>query len=225
METRYYDLIQHHVKEINLIRHDFNDQLITAYAVIEKYEGEDKILAKEILDEMNNNIEKLKMPILCENRTINTIVNVKKEQAEKLGIAFETQLDVPDNINIDKIDLCSIYSNLLNNAIEACQHITDKKIKKIIYVKTALKAEYLIVKVQNPKNGNLNIENGNIKTNKKNTMNHGFGLELLQRISERYNGQLDFQFDEKTFTATMIIEVKIANITVKGKKILQKMKL
>ncbi len=210
-DAEYYSLMQHHDREISAIRHDFKDQLATAYALAEAYNDSDRETAIKLISTLETKIDAIKLPVICENRVINTILNVKIEQASNEGIIIETALEVPNSITVEKADLCGVFSNILNNAIEACRKVSESQ-KKIISVKSTVKSGYLIIKVTNPKFGNPVIENGKLITAKKDRKSHGFGMEIIKSIAEKYAGQLDYSFDANLFTTTVSLQVSVVDV-------------
>lgn len=117
-ELDYYKSINTNLIHIRKIRHDFNNQLQTAYALLE---DDPCKLAASTNKNFDSHLDSLAIFHFCDNVILNFIIQNASLRTEQLNIMFQVNIDVPDSIGIEKIDLCSIFSNLLNNAIHAAQ--------------------------------------------------------------------------------------------------------
>lgn len=57
----------------------------------------------------------------CQNQTVNAVINAKMSRIRKASIDFHCKLSIPEDIPMEKIDLCTIFANCLDNAIDACE--------------------------------------------------------------------------------------------------------
>ncbi|MEG1846681.1 MAG: GHKL domain-containing protein, partial [Oscillospiraceae bacterium] len=131
-ELQYYESLQSKSLEIRKIRHDFNDQLQTVNLLIENQDEHSTEKAKEILVGLDKALKSTKAPVYCDNIVVNTIVGAKIQDAEKKNIEVETLLSVPKELAINTLDLNCVFSNLLNNSIEACEKLEKEKRKIIL---------------------------------------------------------------------------------------------
>ncbi len=115
------------------------------------------------------------------NLALDAIINTKKAIAETRGISFTLNLQVPENLEMEPADICIIFGNALDNAIEACENVSkDKKIEL-----TLLYEEHkLFCKITNSAQKNSQYP----KTSKADTLNHGFGLQSIKTTVKKYNG-------------------------------------
>lgn len=180
---------------------------------IEIYKGESNELSNNIRllsESLNKTIHTFKQSSNIDcielNKAINDFNNIKANQysenslieaicVEKLGklqesINITTQINIPQNISINDLDLCRIFCNLLDNALEAIHNSNQKKYLNIY-------AEYVDNKftclVENPSNSNLN------KKNIISKRHQGLGLIILKDIAKKYNGKLTTKTYNGTF--------------------------
>ena len=100
---------------------------------------------------------------------------------------------------VESIDLCSIFGNALDNAIEAAEQVEDIQ-NRFISIKGGANANLYIVRITNSCSGKLlHKENGLLDTTKKNRAGHGIGLESIQRTLQRYHGVLTYQVEDNAF--------------------------
>lgn len=196
-ENEYRRMTEHYVAQMQDVRQELSTQIKKAYQLIEGDATDIEIT--DALDISLKGLQRTKVSRYCENSVVNSVLTVKKVTAEQKGIETKIAVAIPETLRIAQIDLCSVFSNLLDNAIEACEQLSADK-HKLISVKAVLQAGFLIVKVENPKINAVHNVNGLIKTSKKDKVNHGYGLQLIRKIAEKYDGQVKVDYDESIFT-------------------------
>ena len=106
------------------------------------------------------------------------------------------------------IDISSIFSNLVDNAIEACNKIDDDTIEKYIIIKGILIKGYYVVRCENSKSNTLIIRNNKIITSKKDKFLHGIGIDSIKSSIKKYNGELKIKDSDNKFVATIHIPIE-----------------
>lgn len=118
-------------------------------------------------------------------------------------ITFDYTIEIPNKIKMKPVDICVLFGNSLDNAIEACERITEgsKKISMII----SYRNNSLIYSLSNSTNGHL-VKNGRFfKTSKNNYGEHGLGLSNIERTVEKYNGILNIQHEDNMFKLSAVL--------------------
>lgn len=133
-------------------------------------------------------------------------MSIKSLEARNNHIDTEVEIGLIDSC-IEDIDLCSIFINLFDNAIECCKHNKSKE-NNFIKVKAGKKGGYLVVKFINWCDGELKIsEKKTFMTTKKNRKNHGYGLKILKEIADKYGGDFKLKAEDNIFEATLYLKV------------------
>ena len=102
-------------------------------------------------------------------------------------------------------DVVTILSNLLNNAIEACEVCTDKKVIRFKFVK---EDDKIIIAVKNTFSYDFIYENGEIKSTKTSSVDeHGVGIKNVLKVIEKYGGAYVIEDKNKEFFFSIIIPV------------------
>ena len=125
-----------------------------------------------------------------ENPVITALVSTKKNKSFENDIDMKLDIDIPEELPFDFVDLSIIIGNLLDNAIEACL-IIDKEAKRNIELSIHTNEKNLIIEVINTKCASIKVDTENIFgefTTKKDKSNHGLGLENIKLIVWQYNG-------------------------------------
>ena len=72
------------------------------------------------------------LDFICTNNVIvDAVLNTKYQEIRDKGIVFVFKINDLSSLNISDEDVVVIMSNLLNNAIEACEKCRGDKINKI----------------------------------------------------------------------------------------------
>ena len=144
---------------------------------------------------------------------------------ERHDILMKTVIDIPVELPFDKTDLCALYANALDNAIEACLKLP--KAERIINLKSKAQKGLFCLEVTNPLPSLAEISPGQIEqkpkenaymklknalqesvipsTSKSDKHNHGFGLKSINEIVERYHGSLELKAENQAFNLFLYI--------------------
>lgn len=180
-ECDYYDLINQNIQEMRKIHHDFNNKLQTAYNIILKDQEEGKKAAALLLGQVEQQIEETSPVYYCSNLIVNIILEEKAREAKAQDISMDISVEFPEETVIKKSDLCSVFCNLLDNAIHAA---VLTKGPRTITVNSWFRAGYCIIKVTNP----FSDAGSRIAKERSDKM-HGYGLSILNSIAEKYQGE------------------------------------
>ncbi|WP_353093127.1 GHKL domain-containing protein [Tissierella praeacuta] len=173
-------------------RHDLNNYLSTLYGLLCLEDYED---AKNYITKINDRVSNMNKIIETNHPVITALVSMKKNKAFEENIDMELEIDMPEDISIDFVDLSIIIGNLLDNAIEACT-LMDKDLERKIKLSISVKEKHLILEVTNTKSQKIKLETENITgrfTTKVDQENHGFGLGNIEFIVKQYNGIMNIE--------------------------------
>lgn len=205
-QYNHYVELEKYYSEIFRIKHDINNHNNIISVLLQNGEYDD---LKNYMDKYNKNIINLDKEVLvCKNKIIDAICLSKRAICKEKGINIKFDIKVPEFINIDDLDLCIIYGNILDNAIEACNRIVDQNKEKFIDVKSNIVKGYLTIKIVNSKDGVSIKRNGKFITLKKDKKNHGIGLYSVQKSVDKYSGQVILKDKEEAFTTCIIVKCK-----------------
>lgn len=134
---------------------------------------------------------------------IDAILNSKYKETLDKGIVFIFQINDLSGIKMRDEDIVVILSNLLNNAIEACEKCSGKKVMKMKLVK---EKDNIIISVKNTYDGKLNIKDGEIQTSKKYEIDeHGVGIKNIIEVITKYQGSYAIRNENNEFYFSVIL--------------------
>lgn len=196
-QNKYYQkqlgIMDINSKNARALNHDLRNHLAIVRGYIQIDESEK---ACEYIDKMTQTNHTIKEFSNSGNIDIDGILNYKLYEASQKNIFVSLELKVPTNINISSFDIVVILGNLLDNAIEATSKVKDnKKINIIIRYKT----DMLFINIKNTFDGHVFYRKNKIVTSKKNSKNHGIGLNNIENILKKYNGIMDIDYNDNEF--------------------------
>lgn len=132
------------------------------------------------------------------------ILGIKSEQMENLNITFHFKGNLKDLNRLEQVDCCVLLSNLLDNAIEANSKVTADRHITLLSRRTE-KLFYL--EMRNPSVEKLCVDGHRVLSTKKTDTPCGIGLENVNAIIQKYNGECKYFTEEGTFVFQMLMVV------------------
>ncbi len=193
VQQENYEYLEYREKETKRFRHDYRNHLNLLQILCKEKRYEDVETYIENISERLN--EYNKYISIC-NSFVDAILNYYLQKMDKKCIEFRIKGKMPKDCNIVMFDLCTIISNLLDNAIEAVDRLEGEK----RWIEMTFRYDNLMIycNVKNPYLGELNIYKNKILTN-KNTKNHGFGISNVKKSVELYSGSIEIKTENGIF--------------------------
>lgn len=195
---KQYELMKTSMESIRGLKHDLKNHFMTLHTLAKNGNMKDLIA---YIEEMEPSTLQQKFYIETKNVILDSILNYKILEAEKLGITIITDIRFPADLKLDSYDLTVILGNLLDNAMEASAN-------REIHVNVRYAKGCMTITVINDFEGNLSYDlNVRLKTRKKQPHEHGLGLRNVERIVEKYNGTMDLKIECQMFTAFILLYI------------------
>lgn len=201
------DLIEKHCEEVQNIyrtmrgwRHDYHNHIQTLLALCG-----DEERTREYLWKLNDDLTTVDTVIKTGNVMVDAILNSKLSLIQSKGIQVTAKAIVPEKLSVSEIDLCTIIGNLLDNAMEAVLRQSEES-ERFIRVFIGILKEQLYISVYNSTGGEIR-KRGNQYLSVKNSKHHGFGLDRVDRIVEKYKGFYNRQNEEGVFAAEVMLPI------------------
>lgn len=185
--------LQESQKSAAIYRHDLRHHLSYIYSCISNNNINS---ALEYISEVSDKIDNTKVQRFSENEPVNLILSFYAAKAAEKEINFDTHVSSKDFSSLGITDLCSLLSNALENAINACKNISDIK-KRFIKLRIYTKNNKLCIEIRNSYQTEPVFNQGLPVTNEQ---GHGFGTKSMAYIIEKHNGIYKFSADDGVFT-------------------------
>jgi len=191
----YYKMLLDKEEQTRAFRHDIRSHLYCMKALCDRGEY---VQLKEYIDKLNGEHAEVKNTASSGNELVDIIINdmMSKHSSVKLKIfgtfSHKHLLEMPD--------LCTVFSNLIENAFESAEKNDDQTV--IMHIKRL--DSNLYISIQNTVIDIPLIENNNIKTSKSDT-GHGYGIRNVKTCLDKYGGMLELRCEENIFEANVMI--------------------
>lgn len=182
LESNYQALYKAY-NENRMLYHDFKNHMLVINQLI--HENRDEEALEYICTYVNRTLS-LNYGVESGCRIIDIIVNCKIAEATEKAINFEYEIDFVGEIDIQDIDICALLANLLDNAIEACEKLENRK--GWIYLKISRKNNMLFIILENSIIENNKDKIDFFKSTKKNKVCHGLGTKSIDNVIQKYDG-------------------------------------
>lgn len=186
------------------IQHDMKKHFLNAATLVEKGKFD---TAAGLLRNAGEDIEKNVSVLNIEsgNDIVDAIIASKFALCESRHIDFKYKTECLDKIKIDVLDLSSLLSNMMDNAIEAAGETESPFVELDIFRYNA----YLTICVKNSYIGNKILVRTSdcLATTKINNSLHGFGGRIIKEIAMKYNGESTWEANGSVFSTVVLIKV------------------
>lgn len=195
------EFIKRSNEELREFKHDLKNYLLPLQEAMETMPQSE--MAK-VWEKINQKIEDVQTLIQTGNSYVDSMINTK------ITLARSEKVDVKCTIlskmeGIDDLEFCSVFGNLMDNAIEAERKVTEKK-EIIIFVEE--KMGYLRLEIQNKIEKSVLNENSSLNTTKKDTSSHGIGHKSIKRTMQKVGGALKYYETGDLFCAEAVFPIK-----------------
>lgn len=193
-----YQQSQETLDLINYKYHDLKHHIIALRA------EENKEKRNAYLDKMEDEIRNYEAQNKTGNQVLDTLLTAKSLYCMREKIALTYVVDGARLDFMDVMDICSIFGNALDNAIECEKKIPETE-KRMIHVSMFVQQTFLIIRFENYCEGELDFEQNLPVTTKKQAEFHGYGLKSLRHTVHKYGGEVDIDVEDQWFRLKILI--------------------
>lgn len=182
---------------ISLLRHDMHHFLANVAAFID---NDEISKAKEYINEVLHSVDNTAMHKYCKNEIVNMILSSHENEMKENNIELQHDIQIPEKLRISNVDLTSILSNALENAIHAVLPLEPKQRKIILDLRTS--DEKLLISIKNPIAEKPKLIDGIPHSNQE---GHGYGTQSIRYTTEKLNGNWQFSIKDDWFILKIIL--------------------
>lgn len=163
---------------------------------------------EDYISRMDESMSDFELALRTGNPVTDVIISDKRRQCQELGIRFQADFHYPASGNYDAFDVGIILQNLLQNALEACEKLTEEE--QFVSLAGKRKGRFFLIEVKNPFSGEVEFgPDGLPATAKKADISmHGIGLPNVRRIVEKYMGEMEIIQEDQVFRVTVMVQEK-----------------
>lgn len=200
---RQYKMSRENIEAINIKCHDLKHQ------IRELREG-GAAVSDEALNEIEHAVGIYDAVIKTGNDALDTIITEKSLVCEREHIALSCIIDGSTLNNIAPSDLYSLFGNIMDNAIEATRKIEERD-RRTIGLTVRQNLGMTVIHSENFYYGDIEMRDGLPVTSKlradgtADTTNHGFGMQSMRLLAQRYGGSMTCKAQDGIFTLDLLL--------------------
>ena len=201
IQYEYYSSLQKNQQAIRKINHDILNHISTLKILSENNDREAfNAYAEEIISSYT--VPRIEY---CENHIVNAAVLCKVALAKEKDIDFSVNLQLPEKLSIKSTDIVSIFTNLLDNAIEECERLPEGAKREISLSCVCSKGAVAIC----CENSCLDGKSAKKLISKKgNALLHGLGTKIIKDTVKKYNGTYSAEAEDGKFRVSTLMDCK-----------------
>jgi len=193
VQKRYYESQLQSQDEVRRMKHDMRGHLITAIGLLQSGKPEE---AQQYLGKVSDITSKSVNHTYAADPYIDAVISCFATLFKRNNVKFSCSIHV---IPIEKyqVELCLVFSNALQNALEASLNLPPEK--RSVSVTAKIKFDYLVLQVANRYAGLLELADGALPPTIKDSTGHGYGLSSIKTTLESMGGVLNLRTDKDIF--------------------------
>lgn len=209
-EKRLYDLnktymgvLEHQNDELNMMFHDTKNH----YIAISSFDNIEDV--RRYVNKICKTYDRKNTLCISNNKMLDLILNKYIVVCSQKGIKFDYEVKTADLSYIDDSELSIILNNILDNAVEAAENSSEKRIEfSLRHVQNNMDLLSVINSCDNPPRHN----DRQLLTSKSDADKHGFGTKIIKKHVKSNNGRYEWKYDEqsKEFHLTVMFQMNKA---------------
>lgn len=192
-------------EETRAFRHDVQNNLTAVSMLMEQGKYDE---AKQYIDDMRTDVSSFSPKVITGDEMLDSIVSAKLVKMNENRIKFTINGVIDGGLGWKPMDICTVFANALDNAIEASSQ-TSAEEKRFITLSIKKTDHQRLIRLENSCGGDIDCEfllNDNLHfTSKKDKGLHGFGIRNMKKVIEKNGGMMKINCKNKRFTLDMIL--------------------
>ena len=198
-----YKMLEEQYRQSERLRHDMKNHVIALSGLFESKEW-------ERMGEYLKNMRGGGLEFFGDttgNKAVDALLYQKRKQAEREHIKWECDVRLPKICSINEFELCVLFGNILDNALEACERLRRRKPHSredcFVDIQAKVIKKFLLLEVKNSMDMTEKYVDG--YTNKENPKEHGIGLLNVGEVVRKYNGALKTEAKNGVFATAILV--------------------
>lgn len=201
MQKEQYERLLDNIENTARLRHDWRHHLLSISGFVE---AENLADLQAYLREVGPEYLEEGETAVCSNYVVDVILRHYTSLAKAQGVSLNLEVDIPKEFSVPDKELCIIFGNLVENAMEACMGQKEDE-PRSIEVKAHRKGEQIVLMMKNTYGKKVIFKAGVFYSTKHEGIGIGIGLSSVDKIVEKNKGIMKVNYDEHFFTVNILI--------------------
>lgn len=204
-----YKMLEAQYSQSERLRHDMKNHVLALLGLLEKKEW------KKAQDYLKNMAEHAGLEIgeeLTGNRVVDVLLSQSRKKAEENNILWKCDVQMPKICCINVFDLCVLFGNILDNALESCARLQCDApyctSQQFICIQAGVVKKCFLLEVQN------SADDADCREaafpDKKHFQGHGIGLLNIRDVVNRYQGVMNIELQNGVFSISVLVPMNDA---------------
>lgn len=207
IQSSQYQNLLSYINQTGKLRHDFRH---TAHTLLSLAQENDMVKMLQYLKEYNQELNSYTPRLFCKHSAANAILSYYAGLADSREIELDWNIDLPAQLSISDVELCSILGNLLENALDGCMTVLPPQRFINLSIDLTENGELYLILV-NSFNGSVKISKEKYLSTKKD--GNGIGLWSISITAEKYAGMTRFYHSETEFYSEVMLNMLKSTIS------------
>ena len=206
-QVAHYEAMARMHLDLQQFQHDYKNLHIGLHSALMRNDIEG---ALSYLESEEMSLRKPSNTYETGNVVLDALLREKQLIAGDINTTIVFDGELPGNL-LNAADICTLFGNALDNAIDACAKLTDSD-EKEISIKSSSSHRFLFIIIKNPVKEKVQIINNNIGTTKADKHAHGVGLRSIQATAKKYSGTTSLSCKDNVFCIEIELDFNLADI-------------
>ena len=140
------------------------------------------------------------------NQAVDIVLTEKNILCKSSGVKFTYMIDGSAFSFLSDREIYSLFGNALDNALEAASRVEDAS-NRMISLKRNVRGGLVVLQIENTYEGAVDLEDGLPRTTKR-ECGHGYGLRSIQRIAQRWGGDMSVRTENGIFKLSIFMRAQ-----------------
>lgn len=220
-QLRHYKAYQKYTESFQAFKQDYNHMITSVKSLLSIGEYQKAISLLDTIHEISHKQVPVQ-PSYSNNILLDALLQDTAARCEEQSTQFSANVYLPIGHNISETDIVRMFTNLFNNAAEACAKVTSDSERFISITSRFISHNgWLKIETTNSFHGKVVIRNGIPESTKPNRDFHGLGLSIIDETATKLGGIMVIDVDQKEmiFRTTLLLPVNIQRWNKKETKI------
>lgn len=214
LQIAAYKMLEEQYGQQERLRHDLKNHMIALSGLLKNKEWEKM---ENYLKEMESGAGLETSEEITGNRVVDVLMNQKRKIAERKSFVWECDVQIPKVCGINEFDLCVLFGNILDNAVEACERMQNNgftsSLQPFIKIQSGMVKKCFLLEVKN--SVDMSDEHKTGFRDKEKNVRHGIGLLNVSDVVHKYNGTMKIETQSGVFVISILIPLRNAECDMK----------
>lgn len=202
-QLQYYKNVELLDTELRKFRHDIRNHFICMESLFNSGKKEE---LQEYFESLQQDFSFQETIYFSGNDVVDAILNYDIPHNCRPEVEVTVYGRLPELQTVSAMDLCTLFSNLLSNSISSANRCTDMKQPQImIHFQTGKK--YFTIAISNSIAEKEDAQYVTGRKKKQENKNHGFGLNKIKEVLEKYDGRFEQNIEHRLLTITVYLPI------------------